>query len=51
MTRNLWAAVSRGRFLTVELALQVRGDVLHNKPWLVVQVFGVKLTDPVVEME
>ena len=30
MTRNLRAAVCRRRFLNIELALHVLGDLLHN---------------------
>ena len=40
ITRNLQAALCRRRFLNIELALHVLGDLLHYTPLHVVQFLG-----------
>ena len=39
-TRNLQAALRRRRFLTIELALHVLGELFHYSPLLAVQFLG-----------
>ena len=51
MTRNFQAAGCRRRFLTVELALHVPGDLLHYTPLHVVQFLGPISHDNLVANE